>query len=70
MIVLGISTADYWNVCIYQWTLCDLYMRQLHAIETFLNHEMGLKHPVFSVTLVDINSCGMQHLCLCDFRNI
>lgn len=67
MIVLGTSTADYWNMCINQWTLCDLYMRQLHAIETFLSHERGPTHPVFSVMSADINSCGMQDLCLCDF---
>lgn len=63
MIVLGTSTADYWNVCINQQTLCDLYMSQLPAIATFLNHERGLKLPVLFVMSADVNSCGIQHLC-------
>lgn len=35
--------------------------------EIFLDHEKGLKHPVFLPMSADINSCGIEHYCLCDF---
>lgn len=35
--------------------------------EIFLDHEKGPKHPVFLLMSADINSCGIEHYCLCDF---